>query len=256
MNPGQVHGNAGHIGQGWRTDGYRALYAGSSKIHIIAFDYRGFGYSTGFPTEQGLITDGIATLDWALAVAKIPPMRVAIVGQSLGTAVGIAVAEYFSTVRGIDFSGIALVAAFSDLTKLLGTYSIGRIVPIFSPLQPYPKIQRFFESKIIDKWQTDIRLASLVRSSKHVNVILIHAKDDYDIHWKHSDTLFYAAANATSEAGMTLQQIQGVARQVEIGAEGWTRSWAASANGGPAKKIEQVLLKHGGNGHLFWEEPC
>lgn len=46
---------------GWRTDTYRALSDGStSNLHILTIDYRGFGFSTGSPTENGLITDGVA----------------------------------------------------------------------------------------------------------------------------------------------------------------------------------------------------
>jgi hypothetical protein len=91
-----------------------------------------------------------------------------------------------------------------------------------------------------------LRLASLVRTSKQANVILLHAKDDFDIHWKHSDTLFFAAANATSEEGMTVKQMQGVARQIER-TDGWTRSWVAGAGDGAVKRIKQILLRHGGN---------
>ena len=61
------HGNAGHLANGWRTDTYRAVTAGASDItHVITIDYRGYGYSTGSPTEQGLITDGMTVVKWAM----------------------------------------------------------------------------------------------------------------------------------------------------------------------------------------------
>ena len=61
------HGNAGNVAQGWRTDTYRAIASGANdKTHVIAVDYRGFGYSTGSPTEQGLITDGVTVVEWAM----------------------------------------------------------------------------------------------------------------------------------------------------------------------------------------------
>ena len=61
------HGNAGHLANGWRTDTYRAVTTGASDVtHIITIDYRGYGYSTGSPTEQGLITDGLTITEWAM----------------------------------------------------------------------------------------------------------------------------------------------------------------------------------------------
>ncbi|GAB1734968.1 hypothetical protein NU219Hw_g44t2 [Hortaea werneckii] len=88
------HGNAGHVAQGWRTDNYR-LFSSLPNTHILTVDYRGFGHSTGSPTEQGLVIDGIALVEWVLNVAEIPPERIVIVGQSLGTAVPSAVGLAF-----------------------------------------------------------------------------------------------------------------------------------------------------------------
>lgn len=134
-----VHGNAGTVAQGWRTDTYRALTSGLvDKLHVVAVDYRGFGYSTGSPDEKGLIIDGIATVKWALNVAKIPPEKIVLLGQSLGTAVATAVAEHFVVEEGLEFRGVVLVAGFSDLPTLLTTYAIGGVIPILSPLRPYP----------------------------------------------------------------------------------------------------------------------
>ncbi|KAI7200628.1 hypothetical protein KC318_g4331 [Hortaea werneckii] len=88
------HGNAGHVAQGWRTDNYR-LFSSLPNTHVLTVDYRGFGHSTGSPTEQGLVIDGIALVEWVLNVAEIPPERIVIVGQSLGTAVASAVGLAF-----------------------------------------------------------------------------------------------------------------------------------------------------------------
>lgn len=212
---------------------------------MLAFDYRGYGRSTGSPTEAGLITDGIAAVTWALEVAQIPPHRIAIVGQSLGTAVATATVEHFST-RGVDFSGLALIAPFSDLRTLLLTYTIGGFVPILQPLNAYPAVQRYVESTIVDTWHTLDRLTAFVRSSKSVNLIIIHALNDFDIQYTHSDRLFVAAANATSEEGMTAAQIEGVVGKVAQGEQGWTKSWVAAAVGGGTKRIKHIVLRHGG----------
>jgi len=52
--------------------------------NILAIDYRGFGDSTGTPSEKGLIEDGKAIWDY---VAERGGDGVILMGQSLGTGV-------------------------------------------------------------------------------------------------------------------------------------------------------------------------
>ena len=209
-------------------------------------DYRGFGYSTGSPTEEGLIVDGTTLVDWALEVANIPPERIVIVGQSLGTAVATAVVEHFVVQRHVEFAGIALIAAFSDLSTLILTYAAGGVVPFLSPLRMFPRAQQYFSTKIKDTWRTRNRLANVVCHSRKLDLILIHAKNDYDIPWSHSNTLFYTAVNATSEKGMSREQIDGVKQHIDLGAQGWTNVWSAADNQYGLKRIQQTILRHGG----------
>lgn len=232
------------MAQGWRTDTYRALSSGSNeKIHVLTVDYRGFGYSTGTPTEDGLIIDGVALVDWALSIAKVPPERIILLGQSLGTAVTTAVAEHF-VLRSppVEFAGVVLAAAFSDFPTLMLSYSAGGIVPILSPLRPYPRLQKWFIGWIIDTWNTKTRLASFVRHSRKCRLEFIHARNDFDIPWKHSDALFYTAANATTEGGMTEKEVNCVKSRVDLGEAGWVNTWNAGGN----KKIRQEIVFHGG----------
>lgn len=191
--------------------------------------------------------DGIALVEWTLEVAKIPPERIVILGQSLGTAVATAVVEHFVLKQQTEFAGIVLVAGFSDIPTLMLTYSIGGIIPILSPMRPYPLLQRFFASHIEDTWQTSTRLANFVRNSNNCEVTLIHARNDYEIPWKHSDALFYAAANATSEQGLTFKQIDGVKTHRSLGDSGWTNTWTAAGQGERAiKRIRQEIVATGG----------
>ena len=243
-----VHGNAGTVAQGWRTDTYRAISAGASeKIHILTVDYRGYGKSTGSPTEAGLITDGVSLIRYAMEVARIPPERIVIVGQSLGAAVATATAEHFALEDAVEFRCLILCAAFSDVPTLMSTYTIGGLIPILSPLRPYPFLSRFFAERIQETWFNFARLANLVRKSKNVNVHLIHATNDYDIPWSHSDTLFHAAANATSVEGLTLKQMDAVKIKVDLRESGWTNIWKTVQEDGGRKIIRQDIVNHGGN---------
>ncbi|KAI4286540.1 MAG: hypothetical protein L6R35_004208 [Caloplaca aegaea] len=238
------HGNAGTVAQGWRTDTYRTLSSGAAdKIHVLAFDYRGFGYSTGSPDEQGLITDGVAAVEWALDVAHIPPERIVLVGQSLGTAVAAAAAEYFARTSHTEFAGVVLIAPFSDVRTLLLTYSIKGFLPVLSPLKPYPALQNFFLRYVKDTWETSSRIVSLIHMSQQVNLHMIHSKDDPDIFWKHSEALFYAAANATSPSGMSPQQVDAVKFRQDLAEGGAIESWNADGT----KKISKQILRYGGS---------
>jgi abhydrolase domain-containing protein 12 len=218
----------------------------------VTIDYRGFGYSTGSPFERGLIIDGISLVNWAIDVAGIPPNRIVLLGQSLGTAVATAVADHFITEENLEFKGIVLVAGFSDMPTLLENYAIGGFIPILSPLRPYPMVQKWFGKHIQETWYTITRLDNLVRKSKNINLRLIHAKDDYEIPWTHSNLLFNAAANATSDRGLNLEQIDAVKIREDLGGSGYTNTWTASEenceyweNCG-TKSIRQDIVFHGG----------
>lgn len=240
------------MAQGWRTDTYRALASGASdKIHVLTVDYRGFGYSTGSPHENGLITDGVTLVTWALEVARIPPERIVIFGQSLGTAVAVAVAEHFALEKHVEFAGIVLVAGFSDIPSLMLSYYAGGILPILAPLRPYPWLQRFFSDYIQERWVTTQRLENLVRSSKNIDIQILHAKNDFNIPWSHSDTLFRTAANATVDGGMSLRQIDATKDFEDLGEGGWIHTWtAATPNSDGMKKIAQHVVVSGGESFL------
>ncbi|KAI9791548.1 MAG: hypothetical protein M1833_001504 [Piccolia ochrophora] len=247
------HGNAGTVAQGWRTDTYKALSAGSTaKIHVLAVDYRGFGYSTGSPTEQGVITDAVATVDWALQVAKIPPERIVILGQSLGTAVTAAVAEHFiSATPRVEFAGLILVAGFMNIASLLESYAMFGFVPVLSPLVPIPGLTSWITSHVVDTWDTARRIAKVVRESEHLHLSLVHAYNDYDIPWEHSDLLFRLAANATSEEGLTREQVDSAKNTLDLGRAGWINTWNADGK----KHIREHIFPAGGHNRLLTFAP-
>ena len=181
-----------------------------------------------------------------MEIARVSPERIVIVGQSLGSAVATAAAEHFAVEYAVEFRSLILCAAFSDVPKLMSTYTIGGLIPILSPLKPYPFLSQFFAKRIQETWFTFERLANLVRKSKNVNIHLIHATNDYDIPWSHSDALFHAAANATSSEGLTMKQIDAVKMNVDLGESGWTNIWRTVQEDGGRKIVRQDIVKHGG----------
>ncbi|SDF77495.1 hypothetical protein SAMN05216241_102308 [Limimonas halophila] len=81
------HGNAGHLGH--RLDKFAPLHAAGWNVAVVG--YRGFGGNPGQPSEAGLIADAESVLE-RLAVLGIPPERVVLYGESLGTGVATALA--------------------------------------------------------------------------------------------------------------------------------------------------------------------
>src|SRR5260370_27773179 len=80
------HGNGGALS--WRADRFRALIADGTGL--VALSYRGYGGSSGSPSEAGLIRDGEAVYEFA--AARYQTTRLALWGESLGTGVAVALA--------------------------------------------------------------------------------------------------------------------------------------------------------------------
>src|SRR5207248_84533 len=78
------HGNGGALRN--RVARFGALIADGNGL--IAVSYRGYGGSTGRPTEAGLIADAEAA--YAFAAAHYPAERIVLWGESLGSGVAVA----------------------------------------------------------------------------------------------------------------------------------------------------------------------
>lgn len=163
-----MHGAAGTIGSGYRVPNYRALSAGHpSKIHVLTFDYWGFGRSRGTSSENGLCLDAIAVVDWAIKVAGVPPSRILVFGQSLGTAVSLAVAEHFALQSPpVVFAGHILVAPFVDVATLVATYRVASFIPIILPLAKFSTLFKYLSTFIRDKWSSKDRIAAYIRANE------------------------------------------------------------------------------------------
>lgn len=73
---------------------------------LLAPNYRGYGGSSGAPSEQGLIRDAEAAYDFARA--RYPAERIVLFGESLGTAVAVALAA------GHEVAAVILDAPFTS----------------------------------------------------------------------------------------------------------------------------------------------
>ncbi|KAF7597215.1 hypothetical protein BBP40_008057 [Aspergillus hancockii] len=223
------HGNAAHIGSAQRPETYRMLLGLSTPtnpIHVFAIDYRGFGLSTGTPTEEGLITDGVTLLNLLTSSPlNIPPSRIVITGQSLGTAVTAAVAERFAfgspdltaiqpaITNPEPFAGVILLASFSNIPSLLDSYSMkGLTPPILGPLKGYPRVKNYTKDCVVDRWDTAARVARLTGAGPAVenvsasgygdlglDLTIVHAYNDAEIPWYEGRRVWAAATGEGRE---------------------------------------------------------
>jgi uncharacterized protein len=80
-------GNAGEIGdRPLRFNYYQARGFG-----VAYLSYRGFGGSSGSPSEAGLIADATAAYDWLIAKG-VEPGKIGLLGESLGSGVAVQLA--------------------------------------------------------------------------------------------------------------------------------------------------------------------
>jgi uncharacterized protein len=83
-----LHGNAGNITH--RYQHFREITSAGSSVLMI--DYRGFGRSTGNPTEKGLYADADAAYQY-IVKSGYPPEQIVVHGESLGAAVAVDLAS-------------------------------------------------------------------------------------------------------------------------------------------------------------------
>lgn len=196
------HGTSGTMASGWRPDSYRSLYSADPvNTHVLAFDYRGYGESTGSPSEQGIITDAITVAIWAIHTAGIPPERIVIFGQSLGSAVAIALVNEVAQMKpAIHFAGLVITATFADIPQLTATYRIGGFIPVLSPVAKVKPLFAFFARQLSSTWDNMHRLGEFVKSAERYDITLLHAEDDTDIPMEHSIKLYREAIRVAEDA--------------------------------------------------------
>lgn len=133
------HGNASHIGN--RAGIFSAL--SGKGFGVLAVSYRGYGKSGGSPSEDGLYADARAAVAYALNDKKIPPEKIIIFGESLGTGVAVQMAGEYRV------GGLILQAPYTSISDraseiywfipvkliLMDDFdSIGKINRVLSPL--------------------------------------------------------------------------------------------------------------------------
>ena len=170
-----LHGNAGNIYH--RIPHFKniierldATYSNGNggiteirKHILIAFDYRGFGLSSGSPTSKGILEDGLQMWKWCKT--NFPQNKIILYGESIGTSVVSHMALYAKP------NGIILKSPFSSMHSLIADM-------LYLPwiLRDIPKwiIPDDFLS---EEWLEDIYYWQSMPVKKP-EIVILHNKDD------------------------------------------------------------------------------
>lgn len=173
-----LHGNINDRSQGHRIDLYKMLRG--LGVHVVAVDYRGYGDSTGTPTEIDVVSDALFTYEY---LRKVVPQgaSVYIWGHSLGTGISSSLSRMLSE-RGRPVDGLILEAPFYNIAEEIEYHPFSWVF-LYNPLF-FRSINYALESVQL-MFRNDIHL-SKVKSK----MMIIHAEDDLIIPVYQSEHLY------------------------------------------------------------------
>jgi fermentation-respiration switch protein FrsA (DUF1100 family) len=153
-------GNAGGLAA--RVGRFTGLTADGTGL--LALCYRGYGGSSGTPSEDGLIRDAEAA--YGFARECIPARRIVLFGESLGTAVAVALAA------GHDVAAVIVDAPFTSAAE------VGAAAYPFAPVRWLMK----------DKFRSDERIGRV-----SAPLLVMHGEQDRIVPIRFSEKLFALA---------------------------------------------------------------
>ena len=107
-----LHGN----GDVDRDDIARCKFFHELGVNVLAVQYRGFGKSTGEPSEIGLYADAEASYNFLRTVKGVAPSKIVLYGHSMGSAIAVELAGK------VPAAGIALEGAFTSMVAVYGVH--------------------------------------------------------------------------------------------------------------------------------------
>lgn len=156
------HGNAGNIGD--RVDLLQMLHAAGASVLMI--EYRGYGQSTGRPSETGVYRDAMAGWRYLVDERGQPAARIVLHGQSLGGAVAAQLASQVAP------AGLVLESTFTSLPEVAAELYPAFLVRLFLRMD----------------FDTRKRLAEI-----NAPLLIVHSRDDEIVPFSHAEALQAAA---------------------------------------------------------------
>lgn len=172
------HGNSGWIGSVSKSMTCSRL---SRDASIFIYDYKGYGKSSGIPTQNGVCQDIVSVWNYLINVKKVNPKRIIFFGHSLGTSVTIYLLNYLVK-NNIENSQTAILQN--------GFYSMKKL---FDDHVPY---SGFLAKSVFDsnKWLTETN-----NLTSSLSITFIHSINDQLIDKQHSIDLQKCLYNNNAE---------------------------------------------------------
>jgi hypothetical protein len=157
-----LHGNAGNISH--RFEKLAVLRDLGADVLIV--DYRGYGRSSGRPSETGTYRDADAAYEYLVQTRRIDPRRLVLYGESLGAAVAVDLAARKPV------GGLVIESAFSS------GVDVGQEMFPFLPARLL--VRNRYES---------VKKIGAVQAP----VLILHSRNDEFFGWHHPQRLYDAA---------------------------------------------------------------
>ncbi len=157
-----LHGNGGNIGH--RLVQIEVFHR--QRLNILIFDYRGYGASSGKPSEMGTYQDALAGWDYLTRNKQQRPDRIVLFGESLGGSI----AAWLAARQ--EPAGLILYAAFTSVPELAQAL--------------YP----IFPASWLARYRYDTRAAL---QNVRCQLLILHSPEDEIIPFSHGQALLTAA---------------------------------------------------------------
>lgn len=181
-----LHGNVGTRAKNNRVQLVKILSA--AGYHVLSLDYRGFGDSTGEPSEAGLTTDALYLYNWVMQHSK--QSLVCLWGHSLGTGVATNTAVKILE-QGSALDALILEAPFTRIGRVVVNHRLAKpymFLPGFKSLLEY----LLEENNIV--FANDINLKILTSP-----LLILHAEDDHVVPYHMGQQLYQISLEAQSK---------------------------------------------------------
>lgn len=157
--------NAGNIGHSLPIV---SIFYKNFGYNVFIYSYRGYGKSTGSPSEKGLKMDAQRIMKYLASDEQYRESSNVVYGRSLGGAVAIYIAATMSTA----VQGIILENTFLSIRK-----TVPHIFPFL----------RYFTSFVHQKWELESLMDKI---PSRVPLLMLSARRDEIVPPSHMDTLF------------------------------------------------------------------
>lgn len=156
------HGNGGNIGQ--RVELIEMFHR--LGLNVLIVDYRGYGNSTGKPSEAGTARDAEAAWRYLGETRRLPAGEIILYGESLGGAVAAQLAQHHTP------RALVLYATFTSVPDMA------------RELYPY------LPTALLARYRYDTRAAL---TALRCPLLILHSREDEIVPYRHGEELLAAA---------------------------------------------------------------